>query len=136
MHEPLAEKGLLIWRHEEAIYKNVIDKIRTHRAGIADVAHLDRGRAVSEDRGPAVRGVTCQVYQNIDGIGLDQLGRPPIRCLADIDKAIKSTGQTGADGARVVRTAGVTDHVEALPVVALDQSGDHKRDRMLTKISR
>ena len=134
MHQPLAEEGLLIRRHKEPIDDNVIDKVGSHRAGIADIAHLDRRRPVGEDRSPAVRGITRQIDQDIDAVGMDQLGRPPVRHLADIDKAIKGADQARAHRAGVVRTAGIADDVEALPVVALDQSGDQKRDRMLAEI--
>ena len=43
-----------------------------------------------------MRRITRQIYQDIDGIGLDRLGRPTIRGLTYIDEAIKGADQTSS----------------------------------------
>ena len=93
MHQPLGEEGLLIRRDEEPIDNDVVDKVRSHCAGIADDS-LGRAPAGSEDCRSAMRRITRQIYQDIDGIGLDRLGRPTIRGLTYIDEAIKGADQT------------------------------------------
>ena len=114
MHQPLAEEGLLIRRHEESIDEDIIDKVRTHRAGIADIAHLDGYQAVGEDGGSGVLRIAREVDQYVDGVGLDKFGSPSIRGLADIDKAIKGADKAGPCLALVVGTAGVADDLEIL----------------------
>jgi len=97
MHQPLAEEGLLIRWYDEPIDDDVIDKISARRARIAEIIDLDRRRPVGEDRGSAVLGIPGQIDQNIDGVGVDPLGRLAVRRRPEVDKMIKGAGEASAD---------------------------------------
>ena len=102
MDKPLAEEGLLIRRDDEAIDDDVVNKVRSHCAGIAEIIDLDRRRPVGEDHGPAECGVTGEIDQDVDAVPMDQLGGLAMRCFLDIDKAIEGVDETGAHRAPVV----------------------------------
>ena len=73
VHQPLAEKALLIRGHDKLIYNNIVDEICTHRARISEVIDLNRCGSVGGDLRPAVRLEANQVDQYIDRVGVDQL---------------------------------------------------------------
>jgi hypothetical protein len=102
MHQPLAEDGLLTQRHDKRVNNDVVNKISPDRTGIAEVIDLDWSRPVSEDCGPGEPGVALEVNQNVDSVAMDQLGRMPVRRVANIDKAIKGAGDASAHRASVV----------------------------------
>src|SRR5262249_52461275 len=134
VHQPLRIEGLLIGRHEEMVNNNVIDEIRPHRAGIAEIIDLYRRRPAREDRSPAFPCVARQVDQYVDRIVMDQLGRLPLRRLADVDETIEGAGEAGSHGVAIVRAARIADNLEAATIMPFDQLGDQKSHRMAAEV--
>jgi hypothetical protein len=48
---------------------------------------------VAEDRSPAVCGVTCQIDQDVDTVGMDTFGGAWVRRVPDVDETIKGAGR-------------------------------------------
>src|SRR6516162_102815 len=104
MHQPLLEKGLLIRRHEEFVDDNIVYKIRPHRGGKPKIIDLDRCRSVGKDCGSAGPSVAAEIDQDVDGVGMDQFGRYPVRHLDNVDEPIEGAVEARAYFAAVVGT--------------------------------
>ena len=75
-----------------------------------------------------------KVDQDVDGVGMDPLGRLPVPHIAYIDEAIEGTGEARAYPAARVGTVGIADDLKIAAVVEFDQLGNQKRHRMRTEI--
>src|SRR5262245_63167990 len=62
----LAVRRLLIGWQNDPIRQYVVDEIHAHCCGIAEVAHLHRRRAVSQNRRSPVLGMAFQVDRDVD----------------------------------------------------------------------
>src|SRR5215469_4026595 len=113
MDEPLAEEILLTRRHKEPVDNDVIDELRPHCARKPDVVHLDRCRPEREDRSPAGSGVAIEIYQDIDVIGVNELGCLTFCSFVDVDEPIEGTYEASAHRILVVWPGRVTGNVEA-----------------------
>jgi hypothetical protein len=65
---------------------------------------------------------------------MDAFSRQWVRRIPDVNKPIERAGEASARCAAVIRAAGVTNDFETTAVVALDQSGDQKPDRMRAEV--
>ena len=96
--------GLQIERQRNAIRDDVIDKVRTGRARISEIAHLNGRRAVTENSQPRVLGVTTKVDRDVDLKIVDQCSRIPVVTGVDIMELIAGRDDAAALLAAVIRS--------------------------------
>src|SRR5450755_229821 len=98
----------------------VVDEIRAHRAGIAEIMNLYRRRLQREDFTAGVTRIPLQVDQDVDAVGMDGRGTVDQRLLSQIDEAIASGYQSRAHRPVVVAAIRVRDNLELLAVVQFE----------------
>ncbi len=133
VHDPLAVMLLLVERQDDGVGHDVIDIVDRHGGGEAEIADLDRCRAVGQDRRTGTLGVALEIDGNIDSEIADELRDVLVAAHGHIVKLVKGPDQPSTDLASVVRPIGNAQHLEAFAIVPLEQLGDLPAGRMLVE---
>ena len=72
------ESPLFAWNDRWIGYQ-IVDKCRRHRAGIAEIADLDRRKTILEEARPRMLRITLEVNGDIKAVGTRQIGKGTIR---------------------------------------------------------
>jgi hypothetical protein len=74
----------------------IVDEIRAHGSGMAEIAHLDRRWARGEDAGPGIAAMAHEVDRDVDLEVAQALGDGAVARRAHIVKRIEGRHRAGA----------------------------------------
>src|ERR1700739_2742545 len=100
---------------------------------MSDRRDLDRRRLARKHGEPVAGGMTGEIDEDIDLVGLDAVGELVITELPGVDPSI---GQPAALLGRLIarRKAGITDDLEIAAVTVMQQRHEAERSRMATEV--
>ena len=140
MDEAFRIKRLLGGRNDGGVDENVVHPIGARCSRIAEIARLNRRRAVGEDSRPRIgadplrRRIAAEIDRDAD-FGLEHAPRDlRIGKLPDVDEMIDAAAKTLPHRAAVIRTAGKREELEAGAVVALEKLGNQPGGRMVMEV--
>jgi hypothetical protein len=121
-------------RNEDTIGDDIVHIVRAHRAGIAEIVHLQRRGPPGEESRPGVLGESVEVDQDIDLLCPDPLSDPVDIGLSETNELVEGFFDSGTDLGLVARRDRETDHLESRAVVNPKDAGCQKRHRVLPEI--
>src|ERR1700737_3216421 len=80
-------------------------------------------------------GIALEINEDIDLVRMDEPCRLGVRQGANVNKAVERGTKPRPHRTVVIGTVGISEHFEAVAIVALEQFGHQLRRRMLMKIS-
>ena len=134
MHDLFIEITLMLHRRDERVGDDVVDEVSAHRAGIAEIVHLDRRRAMRHDRGGCVSRIAFQVDQNVDAVRRNtpralSIGQP----RHDVE-AVEGAHEPPPHQTAIVGAEAIGEGLETGAVMALDQLRDQARRGVLEEV--
>ena len=136
MDDLLGEPGLLIHRHDEGVGDDVVDEVRAHAAGVAQVVDLHGCRPVGQNLRSRVLGVALEVDEDVDAILVDAAGCTRMRNGPHVDEVVEGRLQAPADVAAIVVAEAVAEDLEAAAVVSLQQLRDQAAGGVAVEVGR
>src|SRR5690606_2867935 len=100
---------------------------------VSEIVRLNRGRPARQNPQSIALGVTVQVDQDVDALGLDSARRLVIAVMADVVKRIEGRLDPAADRTAIVAPVGESVNLEARPVVLFQKLDDQVRQRVLSE---
>ena len=128
------EIALLRSRDDGSIGDDVVDEISATRAGITEIADLDRCRPLREDVGAAVPGEAVQVDQDVDLRGPDHLRNLDVAEPRAVEECSEGAFQPPAHRRLIGGTDRYCRRVKPRPVVMFEHPGRQLRYGMVLKI--
>jgi len=119
--------GGVRWRRDDLIADQIIGEACAKRSRIAEVMHLNGGRAQCQNIGRRAFGVPFAIDQNIDAIAPNRLGDARWIPRRRIDEAIECPHEALAHRTRVIGPDRIPEYFKAPPVVMREKSGRQER---------
>src|SRR5215471_4511242 len=119
MNDAFRVVGLLVEREDDGVRKDVVDELRSHRAGKSVVVDLNRGRPMCQDTRARPLRVAIEVDGDLDPPVAEQVCDRFVCHRAGVDKLIERRCQPPAYLAAVIRTEGYAEHLEPGAVMSL-----------------
>src|SRR5262249_30558910 len=122
-------------RHDKTVGDHIIDPIRSHRAGVAEVIDLDPCGPACEDGRTVAACEAFEINCDVDAGVSNQLGSALIGGVAHIDKLIEGRFEPAPQGA-VVACPCESEYLKPSAIVMFKEAGCEQRHRVLAKIPR
>src|SRR5215813_13294002 len=126
----------MLERRDHRITDHIVDEISADRAGIAEIAHLERSAAVGEDAEPRIPGMALEVDRDVDLELMQELRRIVIAAHTHVMEGVERFHQPPADVAVIVPVKGHAYNLEARAIVQLEQFGNEISGGMAVEIRR
>src|SRR3989338_8442395 len=108
----------------EPVGDDIIYKIRTHRAGIAQIVHLDGSGPQGYDFSASRFRVPFQVHKDVNLVLVNSPGSINERTRSDVHKPATGTNYTLTHIPAIIRSVRIGHHLKAGLVMQLKQLGD------------